>query len=44
MEVEVKVFVSIMSAPAPRQASWIARITSGRVMESRSLFPLSSFG
>ncbi len=37
--VPLKVFVSMMSAPASRKASCTPRRTSGRVMESRSWLP-----
>ncbi len=44
MEVEEKVFVSMMSEPASIVASWMSAIIPGWVMESRSLLPLSSPG
>jgi hypothetical protein len=44
MEVEEKVLVSTMSAPASRTASWMSRMIWGWVRESRSLLPFSSPG
>src|SRR5210317_1659069 len=41
--VELKVFVSMMSAPAARYAEWISSITSGRVITRMSLLPLRSW-
>ena len=43
-DVELKVLVSMMSAPASRYSAWISAITSGRVSTSTSLLPLRSFG
>jgi hypothetical protein len=37
--VPLKVLVSMMSAPASMKARWISSITSGCVIESRSLLP-----
>jgi len=44
MQVELKVFVSMMSAPAARYASWMPRMMCGCVMESTSLLPRMSEG
>jgi hypothetical protein len=44
MEVELKVFVSMMSEPASIAASWMSQIIPGLVIESRSLLPPSSPG
>jgi hypothetical protein len=44
MEVELKVFVSMMSDPASIAAVWMSLIISGWVIESRSLLPPSSPG
>jgi hypothetical protein len=44
MEVEEKVFVSMISAPTSRTASWMSRMIPGWVIESRSLLPFSSPG
>ena len=40
----VKVFVSMMSAPASRYRRWIFSMTSGWVSDSTSLLPFRSFG
>ena len=44
MVVELKVLVSMMSAPASRYWRWMAWMISGCVRLSRSLFPFRSCG